>query len=141
MKVAVIGVGHLGKHHARLYAETGQPESEPLRHENSVRDAEFSPSGARIVTASDDGTARVWDLPQGTPSEAGILASLAEAVGGSALSLRTPAGQADDPISRSARLRQETAKATGPGVSTFIRWFLADRATRPHSPWSEDARP
>ncbi|MGH9140128.1 MAG: WD40 repeat domain-containing protein [Vicinamibacterales bacterium] len=123
---------------ARVWdADTGQPESEPLRHENSVRDAEFSPSGGRIVTASDDGTARVWDLLIGTPAEAGMLASLAEAVGGSALGLRGVAGQVDDAISRSTSLRRETADATGPGVPSFIRWFLADRATRPRSPWPE----
>jgi hypothetical protein len=80
----------------------------------------------------------VWDLLSGTPADAGILASLAEAVGGSAISVRAVAGHVDDPIARSARLRRETATATGPGVSTFIKWFLSDRATRPHSPWPED---
>ena len=31
-------------------------------HTDSVRSAQFSPDGLRVVTASDDGTARVWDL-------------------------------------------------------------------------------
>src|ERR671932_761865 len=31
-------------------------------HEGSVKSASFSPDGKRIVTASFDGTARVWDL-------------------------------------------------------------------------------
>src|SRR5260221_14434888 len=34
-------------------------------HANSVRSASFSPDGRRIVTASFDGTARVWDSETG----------------------------------------------------------------------------
>ena len=41
--------------------------STPLEgHTGSVNSASFSPSGDRIVTASDDGSARVWDLATGT---------------------------------------------------------------------------
>jgi WD40 repeat protein len=32
------------------------------RHEERVRSVGFSPDGQRIVTASDDNTARVWDV-------------------------------------------------------------------------------
>jgi hypothetical protein len=38
----------------------------PRRHSASVRSAAYSPDGARIVTASDDQTARVWDAASGT---------------------------------------------------------------------------
>ena len=31
-------------------------------HDETVRSAQFSPDGTRIVTASSDGTARVWDM-------------------------------------------------------------------------------
>jgi WD40 repeat protein len=34
-------------------------------HTNAVTSADFSPDGGRIVTASDDGTARVWDARTG----------------------------------------------------------------------------
>jgi WD40 repeat protein len=34
-------------------------------HEDSVRSASFSPDGARIVTASYDRTARIWDATTG----------------------------------------------------------------------------
>jgi WD40 repeat protein/serine/threonine protein kinase len=53
---------------ARVWdALTGQPLTEPLRHEGEVRSAEFSPDGLRVVTASEDGTARVWDARTGQP--------------------------------------------------------------------------
>jgi hypothetical protein len=39
--------------------------TEPLQHEGIVRYAEFSPDGSRIVTASYDKTARVWDARTG----------------------------------------------------------------------------
>jgi len=41
------------------------PVFEPLRHEKSVQSAEFGPNGERIVTASLDGTAQVWDAETG----------------------------------------------------------------------------
>ena len=41
--------------------------TEPLRHEARVRAAAFSLDGARIVTASDDKTARIWDATTGLP--------------------------------------------------------------------------
>ena len=80
---AVMVVTASRDHTARVWdAGTGEPNSEPLRHEGPVRHAEFSASGRHVVTASDDGTARVWDLLNGSPAEAGVLASLAEAVAG-----------------------------------------------------------
>jgi WD40 repeat protein/tetratricopeptide (TPR) repeat protein len=46
---------------------TGQPVGQPLRHDNFVICARFSPDGSRIVTASLDNTARVWDASTGLP--------------------------------------------------------------------------
>lgn len=47
-------------------------ESRPLvGHSGYVRLARFSPDGARLVTASDDGTARVWDAA--TSAQLGVL--------------------------------------------------------------------
>jgi WD40 repeat protein len=54
-------------HTARVWdAETGEPRSPPLRHNDVVRHGSFSPDGTRIVTAS--GTAVVWDWAVGRPA-------------------------------------------------------------------------
>ena len=55
-------------HTVRLWdARTGQPLGEPMRHGEHVQNAEFSPDGLRLVTASQDNTARIWDGRTGRP--------------------------------------------------------------------------
>jgi len=46
-------------HHVAL------PTTAPLRHEGAIVSAQFSPDGQRIVTASGDGTVRIWDERSG----------------------------------------------------------------------------
>jgi WD40 repeat protein len=49
---------------ARLWdAKTGQAVGEPMKHEDAVLSAQFSLDSRRIVTASADNTARLWDAP------------------------------------------------------------------------------
>src|SRR6266478_1338776 len=38
-----------------------------MQHEGAVHSAQFSPDGQRIVTASGDSTARLWDAANGKP--------------------------------------------------------------------------
>ena len=53
----------LGQDGADLGHRDGPPSGEPLKgHEGLVNSAAFSPDGKRIVTASADGTARIWDV-------------------------------------------------------------------------------
>ena len=43
-----------------------------LRHKATVRDVAFSPDGTRLLTASHDGTARIWDSQTGAPLSADL---------------------------------------------------------------------
>jgi hypothetical protein len=60
-----------------------------MQHEDAVYSAQFSSDGQRVVTASHDNTARVWDVPTISGKEIAeevlLLADLAEATCGVAL--------------------------------------------------------
>ena len=43
-------------------AVSGQPLMPPLVHKAWVNALAWSPDGTRLVTASEDGTARIWDV-------------------------------------------------------------------------------
>ncbi len=49
------------------HVENGRPVCPPLDHTDLVLDAQFSPDGRIIATASRDDTARFWDLATGLP--------------------------------------------------------------------------
>jgi WD40 repeat protein len=75
------------------------PVAGPMRHDGEVLSAQFSADGQRVVTASRDKTARVWDAPD----DVLLLADLAEAACGSVLQasgqteiLKTPASRSGE---------------------------------------------
>jgi WD40 repeat protein len=119
-----------------------------MRHEGPVSSAQFSPDGQRVLTASADKTARVWDAPttrnQDEPSDVLLLADLAEAACGSVLEA---SGQAEilhilDP--KKVRDNREKIAARFPGpisqltsLQRFLKWTASDRRNRTISPFSE----
>jgi len=52
---------------ALTYRSFPLPAFGPLQHDRPIRFAGFSPRGDRVVTASDDRTARVWSTANGQP--------------------------------------------------------------------------
>ena len=62
--------GVMGQHRAHLGRRDAAEKIAVLRgHQSAVRSAVFSPDGTRIVTASNDQTARIWDAATGKEIE------------------------------------------------------------------------
>ena len=76
------GHGFGGQDGARVGRADGPPPRRRLQHGRGVRPRLFSPDGTRVVTASEDRTARVWDARTGQPVGAPLQHRLSSHVGG-----------------------------------------------------------
>jgi hypothetical protein len=138
-------------------AASGKQIGEPMEHGAMtkapragvfVRSPQFSPDGQRVVTASSDNAARVWDTATMTDKDTRddilLLAELAEATGG--VTLET-VGQAENlklltPEQIRASWEKIAAKFLRPPskmtpLQRFMEWSVSDRRTRTISPFSQ----
>ena len=119
---------------------TGKPLTEPLKHKGINNSAVFSPDGARIVTTSWDKTARMWSIaPASTVSVPEWLAPLTEVVAGYRINDQRVLEPVDLSLILQFRERFRNSKDKDP-YSQIARWFFADPATRPTSPYDMDAK-
>jgi hypothetical protein len=119
-----------------------------MKHEATVMSAQFSPDGQRVVTASDDNTARVRDTvgltDKDTTEDILLFAQLAEATAGV---VWETVGQSENlKVLTSARLiaPREKIAAKFARVSSeltplqrFLKWSVADRKSRTISRFSQ----
>jgi len=113
-----------------------------------VNSAQFSPDGQRVVTASGDKTALLWDVVIVTDKDKRedilLVAELAEATGGVILET---VGQAENltvlaPKQIKASREKIATKFLGPSskmtpLQRFLKWSVADRRSRTISPFSQ----
>jgi WD40 repeat protein len=112
----------------------------PFRHPGPIKTLTVSRDGSRIATVAEasgfsEPMARIWDVPVGDAQDASTLREIAEAVAGHRL---VGDGVLTD-LPPAARPVAAPPDGWRPGdrlAEKFVRWFLADPATRPVSPLS-----
>jgi len=114
-------------------ALTGHALTEPLIHDANALYAEFSPDGRYVVTASADGTARIWEVGSAVLPIPTWLPDLAEAVAGRRI------GPQEMSVTLAVgdlyRLKEKLRSLETQGYyETWVQWFLADLGHRRVSP-------
>lgn len=125
---------------ARVWdTRTGFLLTEPFKHNAFINSAEFSADGQWIITASSDGTARIWEVPDAIGLAPKWLSELAECV-----AQRRSTGLAEEPVPliELSNLKDKMKKISSPDYyQRWADWFLADRTTRSISPSSRMSVP
>jgi hypothetical protein len=102
--------------------------------------ASFSPDGTRVVTAGDDGTARVWDVNVRLAGsfDRELIADAADALSGYFLDEHRGLLPLPDWFGRirDVRKRVTGAPAQEHTVRSYLRWVLDDPWMRTISPYS-----
>jgi hypothetical protein len=119
-----------------------------MKHDKEVNAAQFSPNGQRVVTASNDATARLWDVPTisstDTVEDLLLLADLAEATGDLALqtsgraelwNILSPEQIRATREKIAARFAEQSSSLTP--LQQFLKWSVADPMRRTISPFSK----
>jgi hypothetical protein len=120
---------------SRLWdAATGRPLTEWLDGGGFGRTAGFDATGTRIVTGSDNGIVRIWDVPAVPTPVPGWFVEFAESVAGMRLTSR---GNAEwVPRRELEALSQRLARESEGDFYVHLgRWFLANPSHRSASPF------
>lgn len=128
-------------HSLRIWhTESGLPVSEPLRHGSAVRWIEFGPGQTNVLTASADGVARFWDLPEFPSPVPSWLPQLAEWVGGQRLNSANafPIVSLSDYFAHKTRWLRDPPRDAS---TQWLQWFLGNRETRAVSPHARATMP
>jgi len=116
------------------------PLTEPLRHEFQVISAQFSPDGQRVVTASQDKTARVWEIPVASLPLSVWFIKRAEATAGRRFDAQGM--DAAVPALEARQQREQAAARTDTNFFTRVaQWAQADAGLRSISPFSPITAP
>jgi len=113
---------------------SGLPLAEPLGQAEAVIHLKLSEDGTRLLTVGN--SILVWDMPSGSPAEAGTLVEWGESVAGVRVSESGTLTPVHDAAERLARLRASAESSPRPegAIWASLRWFFADPSKRTFSP-------
>ena len=99
----------------------------------------FSPDGQRVLTASSDSTAKIWDARTGSSDDAERIARFAEAVAmrrlpPSGAMVPIPPDSASLILDEFRREASSSKRATPGSLLEFLRWYFAKPSARPAIP-------
>jgi hypothetical protein len=123
---------------ARVWdARTGHLVSEPFVHQKEVRRAEFSPDGQRLLTASLDGTAKIWELdfirpPVPVPD---WLPELAESLVGKRINSKDAPESVPGEVFQRVKEHIAQARERDDYYGRWAKWMLEERLERPVKPF------
>ena len=122
---------------ARLWwPEESMHAAEPLQHHAAIQRLQLSPDGRWLLASTVDSVVYLWELPRVEGASPPWLPDLAEAV--AALRFGENRGLKNVSFDTLWSLQQRLRDVPGSDdYARWVRWFLADRATRSSSPHIE----
>jgi WD40 repeat protein/serine/threonine protein kinase len=117
-------------------ARTGQPLTETMTHGAEVKALHFTPDGRRLAAMHGDRVA-IWDVPPPPGPAPAWLPALAEAVAGRRIDEHGELAHTGTSDFWPIRDRLLARAGSGDYYERWAAWFLADRARRTATPWTE----
>lgn len=135
LRVGVVGVGHIGKNHARLYAELGSAEFSAIYDTDAAKTAELGGEfGVAVATSLEDFAQRVDAASVATPTSSHFAVARQLLDAGKHLLIEKPIAENTQDASRLAELAAERDLVLQVGhVERFnpVLSALEERLTRP----------